>query len=186
MTTNQFDTSAILNLLTAIAALSAVVLAVLSEMRAQKRFKQSNEVQERIAAANVKPLLSVRSINTHDERKVVLINHGLGTAIITKTIFRKKNRTANNTLIAVLDIPFTFRWNNIHIFEDNQNLYLRAGDRIDLIYLSRSHLKDQGLPDTTIESIFSTINSQMTGSRITISYDDVLLNKQEDYDGTLP
>jgi hypothetical protein len=187
MTANQFDTSAILNLLSGIAALSAVILAVLSEIRAQKRFKQGNEIQEKIAAANVKPLLGVSNFENVDDCKVVLINHGLGTAIITKTIFSKNNLREEDCLVSVLDVPFTFRWKSACFFEfvGDQNLYLKAGGELDLVWLSRSFLKDQGLPDGTIESIFGAVKSQIKGCRITISYEDVLGNKQKDYDETL-
>jgi hypothetical protein len=183
MSTNQADTSAILNLLTAIAALFAVGLAVASELRAQKRFKQGNEIQERIAAANIKPLLDVDVSVVSDEKRVTLLNEELGTAVITEMVFRKGDRQGNS-MPSVIDLAIKFRWGEFTWF-GKQGGYLRAGDSIDLLFLSIDILKSQGLPDATIDEILRTVGSQIKGMGISIRFEDILGNRQANYETIL-
>ena len=100
---NQIDSSAIVNLFSAIAALSAVILAIFSELRAQKRFKQSNDIQQRIAAANIKPLVIIGQEVADRSRKATLHNDGIGTAVMTNITFTKENRSGNS-------LPWFLTW----------------------------------------------------------------------------
>jgi hypothetical protein len=185
MTANQIDTSAILNALTAIAALSAVILATLSERRAQRRFKQSNEIQERIAAANIKPLLDMHPIVGPDERRVVLHNHGVGSAVIRKIIFTKGKRSGNSIpSILVLENVKEFQWDYFERFAEGAT-YLRGGDHLNLLILSGTSLKGDGLTHASIDEIFKKLKNAIVGTKISIEFEDVLGNKQPNYEYTI-
>jgi hypothetical protein len=182
MIANQFDASAILNLLSAIAALSAIILAIASELRAQRRFKQSNEIQERIAAANIKPLLSINQVVAVDERKVTLYNDGLGPAVIRKLTFTKEGRTGDS-IPSILEIAKGFGWDSYREF--NEPGYLQARAHIDLLVLSAKGLNGQGFNPTWVEEIFKKVNSEIIGIKISIELEDVLGNKQPNFETTL-
>lgn len=116
MSANQTDSSAIPNLLTAIAALSAVVLAILTEVRAQKRFRQDVELQSRIASADIRSMLNVEDHLGDKGRKVILLNEGLGPAVITSMTFSKDDRHGTS-LPSILNIATKFGWNDFCTFE---------------------------------------------------------------------
>jgi len=183
MPASQFGWSTILNLLTAIAALSAVILAVASEIRAQKRFKQGNEIQERIAAASIRPLLGVNVTRGFAEIKVTLRNEGLGTADMTEMAFRKGNRQGNS-LPSVLDPAIKFQWDSI-VRLGKQGAYLRPGKKLVLLFLSIDELKKQGIPDATIDQILESVGSQIKGVDMSIKFQDVLGNAQANFETTL-
>jgi len=185
MSANQTDTSAILNVLSAIAALSAVGLAVASELRAQKRFKQGNEIQERVAAAGIKPLLSINVTVGSNERSVTLSNEGLGTAIITEIVFTKDGRQSNRALPSVLNLNIRFEWDFLREFGE-RGCYLRAGQSVQLASLSIACLMEQGLPNATVGEILRTVDAQLRGLEISINFEDVLGNRQNPYETTLP
>jgi hypothetical protein len=101
----MLDLNAILNLLSAIAALSAVIVAILSQQHANKQFRQNIELQEKIAAANIRPLLTTRYLSGNpDFIKVALANAGLGTAVITQLAYCKGDRKGTS-MPSVLDLP---------------------------------------------------------------------------------
>ncbi|HKM76022.1 MAG TPA: hypothetical protein VJZ32_06365 [Candidatus Bathyarchaeia archaeon] len=179
MITNQFDTSAILNSLSAIAALSAVILAILSERRAQKRFEQSNEIQERIAAGNIRPLLRIRENIMGYDIKITLNNDGLGPAVITNITFTKENRSGNS-IGAILD---TVKFGSVAVFSERPD-YLRAGEHINLYLLSAEELNNEGLKDS-VPDIFRDVKSRLKGTKISIELEDVLGNKQSNVVRTL-
>jgi hypothetical protein len=175
--------SAYANLLTALAALSAVIIAVLSEVRAQKRFEKGNEIQEKIAAASIKPLLSINeslAFNGH----VMLLNDGLGPALMTEIIFRKGD-TRGNSVHSVFDPAFNFQWRLAYKEFPLGTGYLRAGERFNLLFLDLNDLKRQGLTTDTINAAVQALGSQIAGVQITIHYEDVLGNKQADLQVTL-
>lgn len=183
MSANQTDTSAILNFLTAIAALFAVGLAVASELRAQKRFKEGNEIQEKIAAANIKPLLGINQHLVIDLRKVILYNHGLGSAVITNIVFTKGGRSGYS-IPSVLEHVTEVSWKSFKEYS-HEGTYLRAGDHDDLLVLSGSWLKDQGLTDAQIIETFRKVDSELAGTKISIEFEDVLGNRQPNFEYTL-
>ena len=160
-------------------------LAVASEIRAQKRFKQSSEVEERIAAANIKPLLGVISSADRNGRSVTLLNEGLGTAVITEIVFRKGDRQ-ESSLTSLLELGVKFEWDVEREFGKQGRglrfiVYLRAGDRADLLSLSANGLRDQGFADTKIDELFRTLDSQILGTKIVIRFQYVLRNDQPHY-----
>lgn len=179
----QLDSSTIVNLLSAIAALSAVILAVLSELRAQKRFKQSNDIQEKIAAANVKPLLIIGQHIANYGRKVTLSNDGIGTAVMRNVTFTKENRSGNS-LPSILNMGRKFQWDSYREFTTPPT-YLRAGDNIELLALSHAALMSQGFNEGEIQEIIKSLDSEIIGTNISIESEDILRNKQPNYVITL-
>ena len=185
MTASQIDTSTILNFFSAIAALFAVGLAVASELRAQKRFKQSTEIQERIAAANIKPLLDIHPIVGPDERQVILNNHGLGSAVIRKITFTKGSRSGYS-IPSILENTKglkVFQWDYYEEFSKKGVTCLRAGDHLNLLILSADSMKKfDGLTYASIDKIFKKLNSEIVGTKILIEFEDVLGNKQPHFE----
>jgi hypothetical protein len=184
MATNDIDIIAIiLSFLTAIAALSAVILAILTEIRAQKRFKQGNEIQEKIAASSVKPLLTVNeSLGLNGQ--VVLLNEGLGPAIMTEIVFRKDGRQGNS-IYSVFDPAFSFQWHLEYKEFTRGASYMSAGQRVNLLFFDIDDLRRQGLMPRTIDAAVRALSDQITGIEVSIHYEDVLGNRQPHYEATL-
>ena len=160
-----------------------MILAILTEIRAQKRFKQSNETQEKIAAANIKPLLSVINNSATNSRKVTLHNDGLGPAVIRKATFTKGNRSGNS-IPSILEIATGFKWDSYGAFFE-RGINLRPEDHVDLVVLSADGLKAQGFNDAWVKEIFGRVNNELKEIKISIELEDVLGNHQPDFETTL-
>jgi hypothetical protein len=128
----------------------------------------------RFAAMNVKPLVSVETNDYEDMKSVILVNHGLGTAVITHISISKDGTPArDNNIVTLIDPKNKIQWDDYSYFTQKQE-YLRAGQQIYLakLYDNKSSIKKQ---------VLSQWNNRLSGIKIHICYKDVLGNKQPDY-----
>lgn len=162
---------AILNLLTAIAALAAVVLAVFSENRARKT-----------AAANVRPMLTVNWYHSPDKIWIVLSNQGLGTAKSLHFTFTRAGRQSKRSVIDVFDeTESDYTFDNVVRFRHEEEVHLRPSGEYALVSVSREHLEKQGIKPEDISKIFAEVNQQIRGLTIAVNCEDVLGNPQKEY-----
>ncbi len=185
MTVNQFDIATILNLLTAIAALSAVILAILSENRAQKRYKQDIERQEKLAAASVRPALTIDKDRIFTTTQIFLRNQGLGTAKSIDFTFTKNGRQSKCRIIDVFDPTYADPFDSVMSFYDKEQNHLRPGGEYVLFKITRENLEKQGITPEGIGRIFAELDKQIQGLTIVVNYEDVLGNQQKEFRITL-
>jgi hypothetical protein len=172
----MLDLNSVLNLLSAIAALSAVIIAILSQQRANKQFRQNIELQNRIAAANIRPLLTPHYESGLDLIEAALVNAGLGTAVIKQLTFSKGDRKGPS-IPSVVDLPVEL---DCYDTLDEPEEYLQSGqdDKMVILSLSRDVLKEQGFRGAEIRKTFRLIEEQIDGVILDVDYEDALGNKQ--------
>lgn len=171
------------NLLAVLIAAIAVIVTIRAENRAVKKFRADIALQEKIAKANLRPLLAIFTSEFADNKGIVLLNAGIGTAVITNIVFSKDGKTARS-VSHLFDLPDGIRWNNSWYFRPRKH-YLSAGKSIDLVRLTASNLMRQGVSDSEVARVLVAWQDQMPGISINIKYEDVMGNKQEDYEITL-
>lgn len=173
---NNFDFGSFLSLLTAIAALMAVVVGYLGI-----------RLQHRIAAAQVKPLLTIENLTSldfkdeeEDSAEVRLVNEGNGTAVITYVCFRRNDQSGLN-LRNVLEISDEAQEKELALegSEFGERLgerpnYLRSESPFTLLKMSvkrRDHYSQA-------RKLFDAIGEQIGQTTIIVKFEDVFGNKQ--------
>jgi hypothetical protein len=169
--------------LSVILAITAAIIAVRTEIRAQKRFETDLKHQEKLTAASIKPIVAIFTSEFMNNKGIILSNAGTGTAVITFIEFSKNNRTAKS-MPMLFNLPGDFKWDNYWSFGENKH-YLKDGISIDLIRLSSQNLREQLLGEDEIERLLNSWQAQMYGITIKIKYEDMLGNSQEEYTRTL-
>ena len=173
----------IVGALSAFAALAAVIVAVCSERRNQRRFDEQLRESRELAQANVKPLLSVSSQTYADLKSVRLINRGIGSAVITKVEFsRGQQRTTD--LVDLFQINGEFSWETFRRLPKSR-FFVAPNETIDLVKLSAPHLHGQGVSEQETISILAQWQQQKSGIHVRLEYGDVLGNPQPACDETL-
>jgi hypothetical protein len=159
------------NLLSAFAALAAVILAI-----------RGIQIQQRVASASVIPILSIRHIKVGTIR-IVLHNDGLGPALLKKVTYTKDNNS-QNSIPLVLEKAKAINWDKYAVFS-GEDVPLRAGDQHDLLVLSTDELKKQGFNETRINETFRMVNDELKGLKISVEIDNVLGKRQPRFEVTL-
>lgn len=165
----------LINLFSVIIAALALIFAVTSEKRAGRRYEESIRLQERIATASVRPLLTVHGDNTTNAIKIVLKNDGLGAAIITRFLFQRNGRETESIAL-LLDRAKQYGFDTSYVTSGKSTL--AVGKEIYLLVLTTSHLQEQGLSLPTIEEVFGLLEKEIVGVNLVLDYEDVLGNKQ--------
>jgi hypothetical protein len=172
---------AISSALSCIAAIIAIFIALRVENRTNQRFSQQLQREETLAIANIKPLLAVYPSKFLTRKAITLSNYGLGTAIITAISFSKGNIVERKAIMNLFSFAKNIVWDYYWIFRENK-YYVQAGQKIKLLELTHTGLSEDGLSEDDIEAILSSFQQQMEGLTIRISYEDILGNKQVDYE----
>jgi hypothetical protein len=168
-----------------IAALASVILAIVAlvvglraEKRSSDRFQAQLEQSERIAKANVRPLLSVYTLKYEDRKGILLANHGVGTAVVTSMNISKAEKEVTN-IAKLFQFPSAIAWDDFYRF--GETTALRAGDEIQLALLTAEGLMSQGYSREEAMRLLKDFETQNLGIEIRIEYEDVLGNKQKTY-----
>jgi hypothetical protein len=170
------------SLLAVLVAAIAILIAIKSEARVAERFEAEMRLQEKIARSSVKPVLAVFTEFT-DNTGVVLLNCGLGTAVIDEIVFTRGDK-ASTSLPPLFDLPSSLVWDQFWEFRPRK-YYLAADKRIDLIRLTASKLRESGFSEEAIADILESWQDQMPGISVRIRYEDVLGNSKDDYETVL-
>ena len=127
----------------------------------------------RFAAMNVRPLISIETKDYENMKGVILINHGLGTAVITHISFSKDGISPVNNIVKLIDPDKEVVWDDFSYFTQKQE-FLRAGQNIYLAKISDSD-------SAKSKNLLSLWEKRLSGIKIHIRYKDILGNKQPDY-----
>jgi len=176
--------SSITAIVSSFAAIIAIVIAIVVEIRSNKRFAEQLSREERLALANIKPILDIYPSKFLDHKAVTLHNYGIGTAVITSISFSKGNKRENISLVSFFSFPQQVVWDYFWNFK-RKVYYVQSGQDLVLLRLTAENLSNQGFDDTTVKGILDSCEEQMRGINIKITYNDILGNPQEDYETTL-
>ena len=168
-------------IVSSVTAIVAIVIAVFVEIRTNRRFSEQLKREERLALANLKPLLAVYPSIFINHKAVTLHNYGIGTAVITSISFSKGSKVDNLSLVNLFSFPQRIIWDYFWNFRQKR-YYLQQGQDIILLKLTDKKLSDQGLGKVAIKSILDSWQEQMNGIAIKITYEDIVGNPQEDYE----
>jgi len=169
--------------LSGIASLIAIFIAIKSENRNSKRFESGVAVQKEIAEKSLIPLLTVYYSENIDFKRIELFNAGIGTAIINKVVL-SKNSNSVKSMHELFDLPGEVKWDSYWTFEQNK-YYLSAGKSFHLVELSEKNLAEQGFNKVEIKNILETLQKQMEGIKIEILYEDIFGKNSYKYERVL-
>lgn len=177
-----------IDLLQTIANIGATIAAITAIVIGIYQFRKQQNSADRIAHANIKPLLKILYYDFDEEKKITLDNLGLGTAIITSVKFHKDNEIYPNVSkvseLLILDLDdHKPRIDNVWKFL--VPTYIRPGSGITIAQITRSFLKGQKFDDIQIDEILKSWARQLTNISIEMEYTDVLGEKQENYQDSL-
>lgn len=174
--TGMLDTAA--NLLTVIVAVLAIIVTFVLDARTKKR-------EMEVAAAHVKPLLAIETEEYKNEKGVVLVNHGLGTAVISLISIAKEGVLQEEDEQINLDTLMydteEVIWDEVASFTPKQTQYLEAGKRLYLVRLTEGTLKSERIPARRAKQLLNQFMNELSGVKIHIQYEDVFGNPQKDY-----
>lgn len=157
-----------MDIVVALIALAALVFSICSFQRQQSR-------AERHAVANVKPLLSMKSLKYDDHKAIKLMNYGLGPAIIKRAVFSKDGKSTDNVVKL-----FKIR---IKKWERFQNLptdrAVPSQGEIVLVEQTLGHLVKQDYGEVDALTLLSKWQDQKSGIEVYIEYQDIFGNTME-------
>jgi hypothetical protein len=161
------------------AAIGALIFSVIADSRTQQRYRQDITRQERLAAANVRPLLGIQVTTGQGKKQIVLRNAGLGSALNIEASFTKDGGESRTDLYSVISFwPSTVLLDEAATFISKENEQMLSGDEINIILLTREKVVQQGFDEETTSRIFGALNEALHGLEIVIRYEDVFGNKQ--------
>ena len=180
-----------MDLLTQLAPVASIVVSLLAlvvvfrvEHRNQKRFETQLEQSREIAAANLRPLLSLRSQIYVNQKGVSLENFGVGTAVISSIEFFRDGEKPTRHLVELFESPDDYAWDTFWRFS-TKRYYLAAGTKHQLVKLTSANLIGQGCSEERALKLLEAWQSQKSGIRVRVRYEDVLDNRQEALDEVL-
>jgi hypothetical protein len=175
------------DIIQAIASLLSILIATYAIIIARRSDNETVERELKVAAANIKPLLAIETDEYENMKGVILVNHGIGTAVITKIVITKNGETDPedmnklvNFMYQDIDEKWDFTWDYFSEFTPGHKQFIDAGMKLYLAKLSEDDLAAKSkLKKTELRKIFNDWDNQLSGVRIYIEYEDILGNKQE-------
>ena len=165
-----------------IVAVAALVVAIRSERRAKQQFEEQLAYQEKIAIANIKPLVSILQSKYLSLQSVKLRNDGVGTAVIKNISINKGNQAVELRMAELFKFPNhePFAWDR-YIVLRGEPIHLQTGNSVTLIEISEGNLVQQEIGREDARAIIHSFQKQTEGIMITVDYEDVLGNPQDQY-----
>ena len=164
-------------------AVTALYMSFRSERRSQLRFEDQLQQSREIAAANLKPLLIIRSQTYVNRKGITLVNGGVGTAVITDIEFSKDGRSTRH-LVELFDLEAGYMWDTFWRFS-GRKYYLRAGEKYQLVEMTVDGLLRQGCTEDQALKLLARWQKQKSGIKVRVEYEDLLGNSVEPYSDTL-
>ena len=157
------------------AAIAALIFSIVS-------FKSQQKRAEKFASANIRPLLILRSQTYSHTKSILLINQGLGPAIITKAEF-SKGAKKTDSIVELFDLP-------IGTWESYINVpigtVIRPQDQRVLVLQTKQHLIDiNKTSPKDADKILALWQQQKTGIEVLIEFNNVLDQEQDAVDEAL-
>jgi hypothetical protein len=163
-------------------AVTALIISFRTERRNQKRFERQLELTTKIATANIKPLLAISWEAYENNQGFTLVNHGVGTAVITGIEF-SRGRKRSNDLAELIDferVEEEFEkeviWDESPSYSD-EVFYLPGKSNEDLLRLTMQGLEENEFSEAQANAVLESLEQQLGKIKIEITYEDVLGNK---------
>jgi hypothetical protein len=163
-------------ILTILVSLTALGLSYIAERHSDERLQKQLDQTEKIARAQVRPLLLIESLKYTGNKGVILSNKGLGSAIIKSITISRKDKKVNN-LRELFSFNGKIKWDDGHRFANTE--FLKSGDFIPMCLLTRKHLLEQNMQPNKANEILNSYKAELVGINIEIKYEDVLGNPQQ-------
>ena len=168
---------AVAAILSTLIAAIAIWISIVSERRTRKRFEIEYNTQKEIAIGSLRPVLHTKKLVYENSRGILLKNAGLGTAVITKIVFRRGNKESR-FLPELMYFDEEFKWNTYWKF-GTSDYYLSPGESFTLLKLTMERLNKDGFSQNQSSNIMRSFRNQLNEVSIYVEYDDILGNKQE-------
>lgn len=166
-----------------VVAILAVVIAIRVEKRTAHRFTAEQALTQRLAIANIKPILSVTITQFEDLRGVNLWNHGTGTAVINAVAFSRNGQPVRN-LVKLFEFQHRVVWDDFWAFGTGV-YYVRPGEKITVVKLSLGKFLTPQYGPAIAAEILESFKNQLPGITLSFSYQDVLGSEPLHYTRTL-
>jgi len=87
---------AISGIATLVVAIMSIVIALRVETRNHRRFQTELDLSRELTAASIRPLLTVYSQIADELKSIILVNRGIGPAVITSYYMKRGDQSVNN------------------------------------------------------------------------------------------
>lgn len=155
-------------------SIASTIVAFAALIFSIRSFNHQQNRAEVYARASVKPLLSIRSQAYTDLKSILLINYGIGPAIIKKAEFRRgPEGQPTNKIVELFDLKIV--WESFVNVVPNRAI--PSEGEIVLIKQSLSHLQSQGYTEGEAQSLLHQWQQQKTGIVVRIEYEDIFGNQ---------
>ena len=163
------------NISSAAIALAALVFSISS-------FKTQQDQAERIAIANVKPLLRIHGEKYMNLKSVQISNYGSGTAVITSASFCRPKKKCTNNIVELFDLSVT--WDDYYNMPDG--MAIPSQGNFVLVKLTLKNLKNKNIKKDKALKILNEWQKQKSEITVRIKYKDILGNIQPEISFRLP
>lgn len=155
------------NISTATTALAALIFSASS-------FKIQQDQAERIAIANVKPLLQIHGERYTNLKSIQISNYGSGSAVISSASFCRPKKECTNNIVELFDLPV--------IWDDYYNMPVKMvippQGNLVLVKLSLKNLKNNNIEEDKALKILKEWQKQKSEITVRVIYKDILGNIQ--------
>jgi len=174
---------AIAGIATLMVAVISIVIALRAEKRNHDRFLTELNLSRDLAAASIRPLLSVYSQVEGGRRNVILVNRGIGPAVVTSFVMKKGDKSVQNMkdLFDIGDDRLWARWRRL----PREKFVLSPGQEIVLVRLTKEYLVAHGITEEAADTLLDNWTQQKTGIEVCFNYEDALGTIQDAYTRTL-
>jgi hypothetical protein len=139
-------------------------------------FRNQQSREEKLNRAMVKPLLDIKSLVYENNKAIILINKGLGPAIIRKANFCRDGEIPTNEIVTFFDIG-DIEWDTFTAIVDKKAI--SPGDEVVMVQLSEKNLIDQGYSQNEALNILKSWQKQKIGIHVSIEYENIFGNVME-------
>jgi len=159
-----------------VAIIATVAVALAALLFSFFTFKSQLKQSERVARANIKPLLSMKSLNYSDLKSICINNYGIGPAVVTKAEFCRERSESTDRIVDLFDLPVK-NWDTFTNLPPKRAIPEKA--EVILVKLSLKRLLSDGVEEGKAFDLLKKWNEQKSGIEIKIEYEDILGNRQE-------
>lgn len=143
-------------------------------------FHTQQERADRYQLASVRPILKVRTQKYINQKSILIINSGVGPAIIKKALFTRGEHSSNN-VVELFDLNVV--WDTYMNLPDDTAL--QQQENIELVKLTAVALEKGGKSKDVALQILAQWQEQKEGIHMYIEYEDIYGNAQDPINTTL-
>lgn len=171
---------AIFNLLAVVVAGLSIAIALRTEVRNRDRFQSGLDLSRELASASIRPLLSVYSQIGVETKSVILVNRGIGPAVVTSFEMKRGEKSVEN-LSDLFDIGDHCEFRKL----PREKIFISPGQEIILVRLAKQYLIAHGCTEKDADKLLVSWQQQKRGIEVRFNYEDALGKIQDSYTTTL-